>query len=198
MSRPRIVVVGAGFAGHQAARTLSRRLRGRAEIVLLNPTDYFLYLPLLPQVATGILEPRRITVSLTGTLPRVRLVLGEAESVDLAARKVRYTDPEGGGGELTYDRLVLAVGSVNKLLPVPGVSQHAHGFRGMPEALYLRDHITRQIELADTTDDRVEAEARRTFVVVGAGYEASAAGSAQAGFAQPSTVTGTRPESATT
>ncbi|MET8438733.1 NAD(P)/FAD-dependent oxidoreductase [Streptomyces sp900116325] len=170
MSRPRIVVVGAGFAGHQAARTLSQRLRGRAEIVLLNPTDYFLYLPLLPQVATGILEPRRITVSLTGTLPRVRLVLGEAESVDLAARKVRYTDPEGGGGELTYDRLVLAVGSVNKLLPVPGVSQHAHGFRGIPEALYLRDHITRQIELADTTDDRVEAEARRTFVVVGAGY----------------------------
>ncbi|MBT2508936.1 NAD(P)/FAD-dependent oxidoreductase [Streptomyces sp. ISL-98] len=171
--RPRIVIVGAGFAGHQAARTLSRQirqLRDPAEIVLLNPTDYFLYLPLLPQVAAGILEPRRVTVSLPGTLPHVRLVLGEADRVDLEARTVHYTDPEGDTGELTYDRLVLAVGSVNKLLPVPGVAEHAHGFRSLPEALYLRDHVTRQIELAAATGDPAECAARCTFVVVGAGY----------------------------
>nr|WP_308295799.1 NAD(P)/FAD-dependent oxidoreductase [Streptomyces sp. ISL-96] len=169
-NRPRIVIVGAGFAGHQAAKTLSRRLRDNAEIVLLNPTDYFLYLPLLPQVAAGILEPRRVTVSLPGTLPRVRLVLGEADHIDLAARRVHYTGPEDDTGELEYDRLVLAVGSVNKLLPVPGVAEHAHGFRGLPEALYLRDHVTRQIELAAATGDPDECAARCTFVVVGAGY----------------------------
>lgn len=169
MSRQRVVVVGAGFAGFEAARTLSKRVRGRAEIILLNPTDYFLYLPLLPQVAAGILEPRRVTVSLPGSLPHVRLVLGEADHVDLAKRLVRYTGPEGGTGELTYDRLVLAVGSVNKLLPIPGVAEYAHGFRGLPEALYLRDHVTRQIELA-ATDDPAERAARTTFVVVGAGY----------------------------
>ena len=66
MSRPRIVIVGAGFAGYRTARTLERLSRGKADITLLNPTDYFLYLPLLPQVAAGILEPRRVTVSLTG------------------------------------------------------------------------------------------------------------------------------------
>ncbi|MFF1418988.1 NAD(P)/FAD-dependent oxidoreductase [Streptomyces sp. NPDC058280] len=170
MSRERIVIVGAGFAGYQAARTLSRRVRDAAEIVLLNPTDYFLYLPLLPQVAAGILEPRRVTVSLPGTLPRVRLVLGEAHHVDLESRRVSYTGPEGERGELTYDRLVLAVGSVNKLLPIPGVAEYAHGFRGLPEALYLRDHVTRQIELAATADDPRECAARSTFVVVGAGY----------------------------
>ncbi|WP_328859745.1 NAD(P)/FAD-dependent oxidoreductase [Streptomyces sp. NBC_00306] len=170
MNRSRVVVVGAGFAGFQAARSLSRTLRGEAEIVLLNPTDYFLYLPLLPQVAAGILEPRRVTVSLPDTLPGVRLVLGEADRVDLAARTVHYTDPEDGRGELRYDRLVLAVGSVNKLLPVPGVAEHAHGFRGLPEALYLRDHITRQIELAGPGPFTEEDVARRTFVVVGAGY----------------------------
>lgn len=170
MSRERIVIVGAGFAGYQAARTLSRRVRDAAEIVLLNPTDYFLYLPLLPQVAAGILEPRRVTVSLPGTLPRVRLVLGEAHHVDLESRRVSYTGPEGERGELTYDRLVLAVGSVNKLLPIPGVAEYAHGFRGLPEALYLRDHVTRQIELAATADDPGECAARSTFVVVGAGY----------------------------
>ncbi|MFD5492170.1 FAD-dependent oxidoreductase [Streptomyces sp. NPDC001812] len=170
MSRPRIVIIGAGFAGYRTARTLSRLARGRAEITLLNPTDYFLYLPLLPQVAAGILEPRRVTVSLSGTLPHVRLVLGEADGIDLDRRTVRYTGPEGDRGTLSYDRLVLAAGSVNKLLPIPGVAEHAHGFRGLPEALYLRDHVTRQMELAAATDDPAGCAARCTFVVVGAGY----------------------------
>ena len=170
MSRPRIVIVGAGFAGYRTARTLSRLMRHKADVTLLNPTDYFLYLPLLPQVAAGILEPRRVSVSLSGTLPHVRLVLGEADSVDLDGQSVHYTDPEGGGGTLAYDRLVLAVGSVNKLLPIPGVAEYAHGFRGLPEALYLRDHVTRQVELAANADDPKSCAARCTFVVVGAGY----------------------------
>jgi NADH dehydrogenase len=164
------VIVGAGFAGYRTARALSRMSRGKADITVLNPTDYFLYLPLLPQVAAGILEPRRVAVSLSATLRRVRLVLGEAHGIDMDARTVRYTDPEGGEGTLAYDRLVLAVGSVNKLLPIPGVAEHAHGFRGLPEALYLRDHVTRQIELAAATDDPETCTARCTFVVVGAGY----------------------------
>ncbi|MFB6958451.1 NAD(P)/FAD-dependent oxidoreductase [Streptomyces sp. NPDC056309] len=170
MSRPRIVIVGAGFAGYRTARTLSRMSRGKADITLLNPTDYFLYLPLLPQVAAGLLEPRRTALSLAGTLRHVRLVLGEADGIDMDARTVHYTGPEGGEGRLAYDRLVLAVGSVNKLLPIPGVAEHAHGFRGLPEALYLRDHMTRQIELASSEDDPETCSARCTFVVVGAGY----------------------------
>nr|QIY74540.1 NAD(P)/FAD-dependent oxidoreductase [Streptomyces sp. RLB1-33] len=170
VSRPRIVIVGAGFAGYRTARTLARLTRHKADITLLNPTDYFLYLPLLPQVAVGVLEPRRVTVSLPGTLPHVRLVLGEADGIDLDARTVRYTDPESEPGTLTYDRLVLAVGGVNKLLPVPGVAEYAHGFRGLPEALYLRDHVTRQVELAAASDDPKTCAARCTFVVVGAGY----------------------------
>jgi len=172
VSRPRILIVGAGFAGYQTARTLVRLTRHKADITLLNPTDHFLYLPLLPQVAAGVLEPRRVTVSLPGTLPQVRLVLGEADAdgIDLGARTVRYTDPEGESGTLGYDRLVLAVGSVNKLLPIPGVAENAHGFRGLPEALYLRDHVTRQVELAAAADDPKSCAARCTFVVVGAGY----------------------------
>jgi NADH dehydrogenase len=170
MGRPRVVIVGAGFAGYHAARTLARRARGRADITLVNPTDYFLYLPLLPEVAAGILEARHVTVSLPGTLRGVRLLLAEAHSVDIERRRVSYVDPEGGHGQLGYDRLVLAAGSVNRLLPIPGVAEHAHGFRGLPEALYLRDHLTRQVELAAGALDPDERRDRLTFVVVGAGY----------------------------
>ena len=167
---PHVVIVGAGFAGFQAARSVRRRLGRTGRITIINPTDYFLYLPLLPEVAAGILDPRRIAVPLPTALRGVELVLGEVDGIDVDARTVAYADPEGRRGELTYDRLVMAAGSVNKLLPVPGVNEHAHGFRGLPEALYLRDHITRQIELAATATDPAEREARCTFVVVGAGY----------------------------
>src|SRR5437762_2901623 len=103
MRRPCIVIVGAGFAGFAAARTLSRLARGAAEIVVVNPTDYFLYLPLLPEVAGGILDPRRVAVSLTATLPGIRLVLGAGStgsevaahgqlSTAAAARRLRGLD----------------------------------------------------------------------------------------------------------
>jgi NADH dehydrogenase len=170
MDTPRIVIVGAGFAGFHAARRLGRLAKDRAEIILVNPTDYFLYVPLLPEVATGILEPRRLTVSIADTLPDVRLVLGQVDGLDLDSRTVQYADPAGARGELSYDRLVIAAGSVNKLLPIPGIAEHAHGFRGIPEAVFLRDHLTEQLELADATDDRKARDALCTFVVVGAGY----------------------------
>jgi NADH dehydrogenase len=169
VSRPTTVIIGAGFAGYYAARELKRRMPG-GDVVLVNPTDYFLYLPLLPEVAAGVLDPRRVTVSIPATLRKVRLVLGSVDSVSLAGHRLSYIDPEGQRGELGFDRILLTTGSVNKLLPIPGVGQYAHGFRNLAEALYLRDHVTRQIELADETDDLDERAARLTFVVVGAGY----------------------------
>jgi NADH dehydrogenase len=170
MSRPRIVVVGAGFAGLNAARRLSRRTYGTADITLLNPTDYFLYLPLLPEVAGGVLDPRRVTASLRRALPGVRLTLGKMSGMDLDQRIVYYTGADGHAGGLPYDRVVLTVGSVNRLLPIPGVADHAHGFRNVSEALYLRDHLIQQVELADTATSPAERLAHSTFVVVGAGY----------------------------
>jgi hypothetical protein len=99
---------GGGFAGFHAARALSRHAMGLdVEVVLINPTDYFLYLPLLPEVAAGILDPRRVTVPLAATLPRVRLVLGTVDGVALGARRVEFLDPEGQRRTVAYDRLLL-------------------------------------------------------------------------------------------
>jgi NADH:ubiquinone reductase (H+-translocating) len=165
-----VVIVGAGFAGFNAARELSSLVGATTEIVVINSTDYFLYLPLMPQVTGGLLEPRHVCVSLPRRLPKVRFVLGTVGHVDLRQKTVSWAGPDGSSGEISYDRLILTAGSVNKLLPIPGIAEYAHGFRSIAEAVYLRDEITRQLELAAVAADPAEREARCTFVVVGAGY----------------------------
>jgi NADH dehydrogenase len=166
----RVVIVGAGFAGFNAARELSRLVGATAEIVVINSTDYFLYLPLMPQVAGGLVEPRHVCVSLPRRLPKVRFVLGTVGHVDLRQKMVSWDGSGGSSGEISYDRLILTTGSVNKLLPIPGIAEYAHGFRSIAEAMFLRDEITRQLELAAVAADPAERAARCTFVVVGAGY----------------------------
>ncbi|WP_344419002.1 NAD(P)/FAD-dependent oxidoreductase [Pseudonocardia ailaonensis] len=179
---PRIVVLGAGFAGHTAAKALLRKLKGRARVIVIDQLDHFLYLPLLPEVAVGTLEPRRVAVPLARSLKGAEIVLGEVTTIDVENRSVSWRDPEGGAGTQAYDHLVIAAGSVNKLLPVPGVAAYAHGFRGLPEALYLRDHMIRQIELAATAADPAERASRCTFVVVGAGYTGTEVAAQAASF----------------
>ncbi len=185
-SRPRIVVAGGGFAGFHAARKLGKLGKGRLDVVLVNPTDYFLYLPLLPEVTAGILDPRAVAAPLASACRSVRHVLGAVTGIDLDARRVSVRDPESNELTIGYDKLVVALGSVNKLLPVPGVTDHAHGFRSLAEAIYLRDHLLRQLEIADASDDPAERAARCTFVVVGAGYtgtEVAASGQLLTGIA---------------
>ncbi|PZA20861.1 NAD(P)/FAD-dependent oxidoreductase, partial [Modestobacter versicolor] len=176
---PRIVVVGGGFAGFYALRHLHRHLAPeQAELVLVNPTDYLLYSPLLPEVATGVIEARHIAVSLRRALPRVRLVLGHVTGADLAARTVTVTSaPASGPREVHqehWDRLVLVPGSVTRQFDIPGVAEHARGLKTLVEAVYLRDHLMHQLDAADAEPDTEEGRARRrerlTVVAVGAGY----------------------------
>ena len=168
--RPCVVIVGTGFAGFNAARELTRLIGATTDVVVINSTDYFLYLPLMPQVAGGLVETAHLRVSLPGRLRKTRFVLGTVERVDARQKTVSWTGPEGTSGQVSYDRLILAAGSVNKLLPIPGIARYAHGFRTITEAAYLRDHIIRQLELASLAADAAERAARCTFVVVGAGY----------------------------
>jgi NADH:ubiquinone reductase (H+-translocating) len=166
----RVVIVGAGFAGFNAARELTKLVGATTEIVVINSTDYFLYLPLMPQVSGGLIEPAHVLISLPRRLRKTRFVLGRVNHVDSRQKVVSWEGPEGAAGQVRYDRLILTAGSVNKLLPIPGIADYAHGFRTIAEAGYLHDHIIRQLELASVAADPEERRSRCTFVVVGAGY----------------------------
>ncbi|MGP3935182.1 NAD(P)/FAD-dependent oxidoreductase [Nonomuraea sp. KM88] len=169
MAKPRVVVVGAGFGGFSCLRGLERRLpRGAAELVLVNPSDYHLYTPLLPQVAAGVINPADAAVPLRG-LRRTRLKPGEAIGIDLDARTVTVRDRDGNVSGIGWDRLVLAPGSVTRAFDIPGLTEHAHGFKTIIEAVYLRERVLAQLELADGLRDGAERAAYTTFVVVGAG-----------------------------
>ncbi|GAB3483161.1 NAD(P)/FAD-dependent oxidoreductase [Nocardiopsis coralliicola] len=171
MARPKIVVIGAGFAGLHALRRLERRVpRGAAEIVLVAPNDYMLYSPLLPQVASGILTPQSIAIGLHRVLARTRLVPGAAVGVDTAAKAVVIDKINGERDYERYDRLVLAPGSLTRSFDIPGLGDFAFGNKNLAEAVVLRDHVLAQLELANATADPVEREERCRFIVVGGGY----------------------------
>ncbi|WP_405914981.1 NAD(P)/FAD-dependent oxidoreductase [Streptomyces sp. NBC_00728] len=171
MTRPRILIVGGGFAGIACARRLERLLAPEeAELALVAPLGYELYLPLLPQVAAGVLTPQSIAVSLRRVLRRTRIVPGVALGVDPGAKLcvVRLITDEVVGER--YDFVVLASGSVTRSFDIPGVPEHAHGMKNLAEAVAVRDHVISQLDLADATEDAREREARLRFVVVGGGY----------------------------
>jgi NADH:ubiquinone reductase (H+-translocating) len=169
-SRPSVVVVGAGFAGFYAARTLERLLPPEvAELTVISATDHLYYSPLLPEVAAGRLGPRQIAVPLHTGLRRARVVQATVHDVDFDRRTVGFA-MDGGEGELAWDRLALTTGSVTRTFPTPGLESHAFGLKNLAEATYVHDHVLRQLELADATDDPVRRRAYLTFLVVGAGY----------------------------
>jgi NADH dehydrogenase len=166
-----VVVVGGGFAGFFAARTLERLLPPEAaDLTLISATDHLCYSPLLPEVAAGRLDPRRIAVPLHAGLRRTRILQASVESVDFDRRTLDAVADHGPIGPVRWDRLALTTGSVTRTLPTPGLATHALGLKTLVEAQYLHDHVLRQLELADSTGDPAERRARLTFVVVGAGY----------------------------
>jgi NADPH-dependent 2,4-dienoyl-CoA reductase/sulfur reductase-like enzyme len=118
MAEPiQIVIVGGGFGGMYCARRLQRRLRGGdAEVTVVNPENYMLYTPLLPEAASGLVEPRHVVVPLRRVLGSARLRVGTVTEIDLDARTCTYRRPSGDEQVLSWDRLVFAPGSVSRRL----------------------------------------------------------------------------------
>lgn len=168
---PRILIAGGGYVGLYAALALERRLDpGEADLVLVSPENYMTYQPLLPEVASGTLEPRHALVPLRTALRRTHLVTGRLVGLDHAERTAQIA-PRGAAPEpLHYDHVVVGIGAVTRVLPVPGLAEHSVGFQTVTEAIHLRNHVLARLETAEAARD---GEARRralTFVFVGGGY----------------------------
>lgn len=172
VTRPRILVVGAGFAGVECVRRLERKLSpDDARITLVTPNSYQLYLPLLPQVASGVLTPQSVALSLRrSTKYRTRIIPGGAIGVDLKAKVCVIRGITGRIVDEPYDYIVLTPGSVTRTFDIPGLTEHAFGMKTLAEAAYIRDHVIAQLDLADAIEDPAERASRLQFVVVGGGY----------------------------
>ncbi|MFI2636304.1 NAD(P)/FAD-dependent oxidoreductase [Streptomyces collinus] len=172
VTRPRILVVGAGFAGVECVRRLERKLSPEeADVTLVTPFAYQLYLPLLPQVASGVLTPQSIAVSLRRSKKyRTRIIPGGAIGVDLKSKVCVIRTITDEIVNEPYDYIVLAPGSITRTFDIPGLTDHAFGMKTLAEAAYIRDHVISQLDLADASQDPVERASRLQFVVVGGGY----------------------------
>ncbi len=159
-----VLILGGGFAGAYVARELGKR-----GATVVSKENFMLYTPLLPEAASGTLEPRHCVVPLRVMCPDAELILGNARAVDLEAGTAEIETDEGPQ-TVRWRELVLALGAVPKTLPVPGLSEHALSFKTLADAIHLRNHVLHQLEAADAALDEDERARRLTFVFVGAGY----------------------------
>ena len=154
-----------------AARELERILPWQsARLTLVNDVNFLLYTPFLPEAAAGTLEPRHVVTPLREILRRTYLRLGAIEGHDPAAKTVELRTRDGETESLPYDQLLLALGSVSRVLPVPGLAEHAVGFKSLADAIWLRNHVVETLEAANATEDPGRRDELLTYVFVGGGY----------------------------
>ena len=163
-ARGGVLVAGGGFAGSYVARFLGRR-----GATIVSPENFMLFTPLLPEAASGTLEPRHVVVPLRVMCPHAELLLGRLLSLDEEAGTVHV---EGASGEwdVRYEHLVLALGSVSRTLPIPGLAEHGLAFKDLADAIHLRNHVLQRLEVAEAATDAETVARNLTFVFVGAGY----------------------------
>jgi NADH dehydrogenase len=166
-----IVIAGGGFGGFYAARTLERVLPPHsARVTLVSEVNFLLFTPLLPGAAAGTLEPRHVVVPLREQLPRADLWLGRVAGAELQAGELIVDSLDGRRHELRYDQLIVALGSISRTQPIPGLVEHAIGFKTLAEAIALRNRVISMLEIAETIHDAETRAEYLTFVFVGAGY----------------------------
>jgi NADH:ubiquinone reductase (H+-translocating) len=161
---PRVVIIGAGFGGLEAAKKLS----GQAvQVTVVDRTNYHLFQPLLYQVATAALSPADIAAPVRAILSKcenMEVILAEVQSIDVNARKVKMVD-----GELGYDYLILATGARHSYFGHPEWEKLAPGLKSLEDAVEIRRRILMAFEYAEKISDEAARKAAMTFVIIGGG-----------------------------
>ena len=168
---PRVVILGGGTVGLYTARRLRKRLGKReAAIVVVDPRPYMTYAPFLPEAAAGSIDPRNVVAPHRRALKGVDVLQGKVSEINHAGRTVQITPEEGDPYWITYDHLVVGLGSVARTLPIPGLAEQGIGFKNVEEAIAVRNHVLNRIDVAASTWDPELRKRMLTFVFVGGGF----------------------------
>src|ERR671930_172008 len=158
------LILGGGFAGSYVARLLKKR-----GATIVSPENFSLFASMLTEAASGTLEPRHVVVRLRQMCPHAELVLGRAASHEGERQRVQV-QTEAGLLNLPSRDLVGALGAIPRVLPIPGLGEHAMGFKDLADAIALRNHVLRRLEAAAAAPTEAHRRRELTFVFVGAGY----------------------------
>lgn len=166
-----VLVVGGGFGGSFAAEKLEKILDGRSERVLLvAPQNFLLFSPLLPEAASGTLEPRHAVIPLRELLKRTELLIGTVEEFDPLGRKAKVVDVNGDTHHIEFRTAILSPGSEPATFPIPGLHDHAVGFKTLADAIWLRNRVLHQLDAAEAAHDLEQRRRLLTFTFIGGGY----------------------------
>jgi NADH dehydrogenase len=176
-----VLIVGGGYVGMYAAFRLRKKMRrqlrsGELKITVVTPQSYMTYQPFLPEAAAGNLEPRHVVVPLRRVLPGVDILNGNVTGIDHAHRTATVTVVGRGEDEpeesqiVRYDYLIFCPGSISRTLPIPGLAETGIGFKTVAEAIFLRNHVLKQLDIAASTTNPETRRQALTFVFVGGGY----------------------------
>ena len=171
MAKKKVLVIGGGFGGVFAAKALERHGRGKLDVELVNANNYFVFQPLLPEVAASSIHSADAVVPLRQLLRRLQVRQAEVMGIDFKAKKVIVM--QGARRvpvDLYYDELVLALGTGVDLNRFPGLAEHALTMKDLADAHRLRTHVIGCLETADVTDDPAIKQQLLSFVTVGAGF----------------------------
>jgi NADH dehydrogenase len=171
--KKRIVILGGGFGGVHAAMHLEKLLAAnhRAEICLVSHDNFFLFTPMLHEIAASDLEITNIVNPLRKLLPDVEVMVGEVDHINLAAREVLVSrDSCNCLQRICYDHLVIALGSVTNFYNLEGVADLAVPMKSLSDAVRLRAQILRHLEQANSESDATLRQSLLTFVVAGGGF----------------------------
>ena len=168
---PKILIVGGGYAGLYTALGLEKWLSpGEADVVLVDPLPYMTYQPFLPEVASGLIEPRHAVVSLRRHLPKTEVITARVTRVDHASKTATITPELGEPWEIDYDTVVMTAGSVSRTFPIPGVADEAIGLKTIEEATAVRDRVMANFARAANLPAGPARDRLLTFTVVGGGF----------------------------
>ncbi len=171
MAKKKVLVIGGGFGGVFAAKALEKQGRGKLDVELVNANNYFVFQPLLPEVAASTIHSADAVVPLRQLLRRVQMRQAEVMGIDFAAKKVIVVQGTRRIPiDLYYDELVIALGTGVDLKRFPGLPEHALTMKDLADAHRLRTHVIGCLETADVTDDPEIKRQLLTFITVGAGF----------------------------